>query len=86
MDTGSAITMLRKDTWERCKRPEQQLVPWNQSRLIGAEGSQLNVYGSASLELNIEGEEFQLFVVVIDPLTSEAILSAPLTLPVVTGK
>jgi len=29
VDTGSAITILRKDwhNWERCRRPEQQLVP-----------------------------------------------------------
>ena len=57
-----------------CRRTEQQLVPWSQSRLVGAEGIQLNMYGSASLELNNEVEEFQLFVVVIDLLTSEAIL------------
>ena len=51
VDTGSAITILCKSIWERCKRTEQQLVPWSQSRLVGAEGIQLNMYGSASLEL-----------------------------------
>lgn len=74
VDTGSAVTILRKDTWERCKTPEQQLMPWCQSRLVGAEGSQLQVFGSASVVVSVGGEKFELFVVVIDPLTSEAIL------------
>ena len=74
MDTGSALTILHRDIWEKCKEPQQQLVPWCQSKLIGAEGSQLHVFGSAEVRLNIEGESFELSVIVIDPLTSEAIL------------
>ena len=74
VDTGSALTILRRDTWEKCKKPEQQLVPWCRSKLVGAEGSQLHVFGSALITLNLEGEIFELSVVVIDPLTSEAIL------------
>ena len=74
VDTGSVLTILHRDTWEKCKEPQQQLVPWCQSKLVGAEGSQLRVFGSAVVKLNIEGENLELSVVVIDPLTSEAIL------------
>ena len=74
VDTGSALTILRRDTWEMCKKSGQQLTPWCQSKLVGAEGSQLHVFGSAIITLNLEGEIFDLSVVVIDPLTSEAIL------------
>ena len=74
VDTGSALTILRRDTWEKCKEPQQQLVPWCQSKLVGAEGSQLHVFGSAVVKLSIEGESFELSVVVIDTLTSEVIL------------
>ena len=74
VDTGSALTILRRDTWELCKQSGQQLTPWCQSKLVGAEGSQLHVFGSAIITLNLEGEIFDLSVVVIDPLTSEAIL------------
>jgi len=77
VDTGSALTILRRDTWERCKKPDQQLVPWSQSRLIGAEGSQLHVFGSADMTLNLEGEKFDLCVVVIYPLTSEGLVILP---------
>ena len=74
VDTGLALTILHRDTWEKCKEPQQQLVSWCQSKLVGAEGSQLHVFGSAVVKLSIGGESFELSVVVIDPLTSEAIL------------
>ena len=74
VDTGSALTILRKDIWERCKGPEQQLEPWCQKRLVGVEGSFLQVFGSATVAVNIHGEILQVAVVVIDPLTTEAIL------------
>ena len=61
-------------TWKRCKESHQQPVPWCQSKLVSVEGNQLRVFGSAVVKLNIEGESFELSVVVIDPLTSEAIL------------
>ena len=74
VDTGSALTILRRDIWEKCKEPQQQLVPWCQSKLIGAEGSQLHVFGSSEVRLSMECESFELSVVLIYPLTSEAIL------------
>ena len=75
VDTGSALTILHRDTWEKCKKPGQQLIPWCQSKLVGAEGSQLHVFGSALITLNLEGEILNyLLYRVIDPLTSKAIL------------
>ena len=74
VDTGSALTILRRDIWEKCRAPQQQLVPWCQNKLVGAEGSRLHVFGSAAVALSIGGESIELSVVVIDPLTSEAIL------------
>ena len=47
---------------------------WCRSRLADAKGSQLSVFRSVVVSLNIEGKKFELSVVVIDPLTSEAIL------------
>ena len=32
------------------------------------------MFGSAEVDVDIQGEKFQLWVVVIDPLTTEAIL------------
>ncbi|XP_065909335.1 uncharacterized protein [Dysidea avara] len=55
VDSGSALTILRKDTWEKCKESGQNLRPWNQKRLVGAEGSQLRVFGSAEVTVDIQG-------------------------------
>ena len=74
VDTGSALTILHRDIWENWKEPQQQLVLWCQSKVIGVEGSQLHVFGSAEVRLSIEGESFELSVLVINPLSSKAIL------------
>ena len=74
VDTGSVFTILRRDSWEKCKEAQQQLVSWCKSKLVGAEGTRLHVFGSAMVKLSIEGERFKLSVEVIDPLTSEVIL------------
>ena len=71
VNTGSALTILRRDIWEKCKAPEQRLVPWCQNKLVGAEGSRLHVFGSAVVGLSMEGESIKLFVVVIDPLLNQ---------------
>ena len=68
------LNILRQDTWKRYKKPDQKLVPWSKSRLVDVEGSQLHVFGSVNVTLNQEGEKFELCVVVIYPLTLEAIV------------
>lgn len=70
VDIGSTLTILCRDTWEKCKEPWQQLVPWCQSRLIGTKGSQLRVFKFAVVKFSIEDESFELPVVVIDLLPS----------------
>ena len=62
---------MRQDTWKRYEKPDQKLVP---CRSVDAEGSQLHVFGSVNVTLNQEGEKFELCVVVIYPLTLEAIV------------
>ena len=55
----------------KCKGPEQQLASWCQKRFVGVEGS---FFASFTVEIDIQGEILQVAVVVIDPLTTEAIL------------
>ena len=76
LDTGSALTILRKSIWDRCKQPDDKLEPWNQQSLVGVEGTTLRVYGSTCVqwEVDIDGKEFSHNVAVVDPLTTEAIL------------
>ena len=50
LDTGSALTILNKNVWDKCKQPDDHLQPWNQQNLVGAEGTTLRVYGSACVQ------------------------------------
>ena len=58
LDTRSALTILRKSIWDRCKQPDDKLEPWNQQGLVGAEGTMLRVYGSTCVQLEIDGKGF----------------------------
>ena len=74
LDTGSALTILNKNVWDKCKQPGDHLEPWNQQSSVGAEGTILRVYGLACVQWKIDGMVFSHSVVVVDPLTTEAIL------------
>ena len=63
LDAGSALTILQKDVWEWCRSPMQRVEPWNQKKLVGAEGTLLHVYGWASIEIDVQGEKFSYSVV-----------------------
>ena len=75
LDTGTAVTLLREDTWSQvtAKNP-QALRPWSTVTLVSAGGTPLTVRGCASVELELGGEKFMVEIVVVSPLTSEAIL------------
>ena len=72
VDTGSALTILQKDIWERCKGPATCTLVSEEIRWCKRQF--LQVFGSATVTVNIQGEIFQVAVVVVDPLTTEAIL------------
>ena len=75
LDTGAAVTLLRSDAWARVfAHQPQQLKDWSQLRLVGADGSPLTIHGSARVSVELEGELRQMDVVVVSPLTTEAIL------------
>ena len=76
LDTGSALTILRKSIWDRCKQPDDKLEPWNQQSLVGAEGTTLRVYGSTCVQWEVDGKEFSHNVAVVDPLTTKAYIRA----------
>jgi len=74
LDTESALTILRKDIWDQCRCPDKCLTPWNELSLVGAEGTMLTVHGSALVQWEVDGKAFVQTVLVVDPLTTEAIL------------
>ena len=75
LDTGAAVTLLRKDTWDRVTTNcSQKLTPWPAPGLVGADGSPLETQGSAHVTLELSGNLLPLDVVVVSSLTSEGIL------------
>ena len=72
LDTGSALTILQKDVWDQCKHPNDSLTIWNELSLVGAEGTMLTV---ALIQWEADGKVFVQTVIVVDPLTTHAILS-----------
>ena len=75
LDTGAAVTLLREDTWARiaAKKP-QELKPWSMLKLGSSGGAPLTIHDSARVELELEEEKFATEIVVVNPLTIEAIL------------
>ena len=76
LDTGAAVTLLREDTWARAAAKNlQELQPRSTLKLVSGGGTPLTILGSTCVELELEGaKKFTTEVVVVSPLTSEAIL------------
>ncbi len=60
IDTGAAVAWDEK--------------PWAEVQLVGVDGSPLTVHGQAKVDLWLYGHRYPTRVVVVSPLTTEAIL------------
>ena len=74
LDTGAAVTILHRETWEKIKMPKSQLTTWTGQNLIGVEGTPLQVLGCSEIPVEIEGKTFSMKVIVVSSLTAEAIM------------
>ena len=74
LDTGAAVTLIRKDIWDSVKSTDHCLEMWNGQSLIGVEGTPLQVHGYTKTTIQLAGEQFHVRVIVVDSLTTEAIL------------
>lgn len=73
VDTGAAVTLLRKDVWSQTTTTAK-LEPWPGPSLVSAGGTPLTVHGCTHLDLSLGGNTFSTNFVIVSPLTSEAIL------------
>ena len=73
LDTGAAVSLLRKDVWDNVGS-EHQLSPWTGPRLVGVEGTTLEVHGVATLEISLVGKPFLVDFVVVAVLRTQSIL------------
>lgn len=63
------------DTWTRVNAGNHiRLEPWAERKLVGFDGSPLHVHGQAEVQVEVQGELLQAEVLVVSPLTTEAIL------------
>jgi hypothetical protein len=75
VDTGAAVTLMRKDMWDEINSTEgEDLKPWADRRLVSVDGTPLQVYGCSSVNLTLGGRLCLADVVVVSPLTTTAIL------------
>ena len=75
VDTGAAATLLRLDVWEQIVTCNPlPLEPCPSMRLLGAGGEPLTVHGRSHITLGIGSNLFVVDAVVVNPLTSQAIL------------
>ena len=74
LDTGAAVTLLRKDTWDHARPRAAELETWKEPKLISVDGSPLHIHGHAEVKINLGDMEFSHHVVIAEGFSSEAIL------------
>ena len=73
IDTGSAFTILRKDTFERIC-PDGPPLDASSQTFVGVNGNSLDSHGSYELCINISGRLFNHRIFVLSDITTEALL------------
>lgn len=74
LDTGAAVSLLWKDTWERVNTQPAEPTDLFGSAASGVDGSPLTVYGSATVDLRLHEHSMTTDVIVVSLLTAEVIL------------
>ena len=68
------MSLLRADLWEKIQSPGALLEPWTNTSLVGANGTPIDVLGSATVTLTVAETAFPARVLIVKQLTTEAIL------------
>ena len=74
VDIGAAVTLLDKTLWDKVNNVGQALSTWTGWPLVGVEGTRLETWGTATIEITFSGETFKFPVLVANLLTADAIL------------
>ena len=59
VDTGSGVSLLNKNVWDMLKPTEDLIAPATSHRLVGVDGSPLNILGSAIIPITISEMTFK---------------------------
>ena len=76
IDTGAAVSLVRRDVWEQIVKGDCTLVleQWAGRRLVGVNGAPLSVSGCKKVDIFLNGMPFKVMCVVTDDIMVEAIL------------
>ena len=74
LDTGAAVTLLREDVRKGITPQPPPLKPWQGAMLVSADDTPLTIHGCSCVDLQLGGSRFDTEVVVVSPLTFEAIM------------
>ena len=74
VDTGAAITVLSKCTWDRVKEEGAQLGSISGRRLVGVQGTPISLHDRARILLGVSSEKFEVAAIVADTPTADVIL------------
>ena len=55
VDSGAAVSLLRKDQWVRLVGPMAKMEQWNGGKFVGVNGSPVDVEGVATMDIVIGG-------------------------------
>ena len=73
LDTGAAVSLVRKDVWDRLGGASTfGLSPWRGRHLVGVEGSTVRVCGVTTLDFYLADQAFLVDLVVVDSLKVES--------------
>ena len=71
VDTAAAVTLMQKDTWDQVTQGQKvNLEPYREQQLVSVDGTPLQVYGHASMDLLLNGSKYEAGIVVVSPLTT----------------
>ena len=74
IDTGSAVTVISNELWEKSKRGGAQLRPNTGQKLANASGDFLQLRGRADIHFSLEGVTFTTEALIADSLTTDVVL------------
>ena len=74
VDTGSPVSLIQSNVWNHSKPPGTVPRPCGGNKLVGVNGSSLNIQGSANVTITLMNRTFVCTMVIVDDITVDAIL------------
>ena len=73
LDTGAAVSLIRRDVWEQVNAKKQQQLSPTGHHLVGVDGTPLKILGTARVGIRIGQELFSADLIILESLTIDAI-------------